>query len=101
MSDWAVKLLEIHSSSATDGRTTHAPLPKVRAGISGDRLTALFVGDRLFRGNICEVPSEILVDGVKYRWWVYVEKINSIVYLQSGYTEREGVRALAIWVMGR
>jgi hypothetical protein len=42
----------------------------------------------------------MVVEGVKYRWWVYLEAINSMVYLKCGITEREGSRRLALWVMG-
>jgi hypothetical protein len=42
----------------------------------------------------------MVVEGVKYRWWVYLEPINAIVYLQCGITEREGSRRMALWIMG-
>jgi hypothetical protein len=91
---------EILPSSGTDGTTTPVPLPKPHAGIHVDRLTALFVGERLFVSHLYESPQEMVVEGVKYRWWVYLEAINSMVYLKCGITEREGSRRLALWVMG-
>ena len=58
-------------------------------------IDVLLVGDVMELVQIGQAPSVILHNGVEYRYWLMLSWRSGYVYLQRGWSERNGLRRLA------
>ena len=79
---------EIQLSLVTGGNTS-----------SANRLRGLFVGDAIFVSALIDAPAIVTYQDIRYRWWVYNQDVNLVVYLMCGISEREGARRMAQWIV--